>query len=201
MISIIMMDINIPEPFDQLPFSAIRRIGLAKGEKLFLQEDPTLGLFFLQNGRLRLSRVHIDGTLVTIHNAKSGQMFAEASLFSERYHCDAIAIAECDIIRFDKAQTLAALENNPIFALALAQYQSRQIQAYRRRLEIMSIRNANDKVYSAFREGFLSGTIIEMADEVGLTREAVYRALASLVRSGKIHKIGRGNYTTISPDS
>lgn len=69
-----------------------------------------------------------------------------------------------------------------------------QVQSYRRRFEIMAIRSAEDRVYTAVSDGMLSGSVKSLAGEIGLTHEVVYRALATLVKQRRVQKIGRGQY-------
>jgi CRP-like cAMP-binding protein len=55
----------------------------------------------------------IDGSEVTLHVARDGETFAEASLFAARYHCDAIADLPSTVLQFDKAAVLASLAADP----------------------------------------------------------------------------------------
>jgi len=100
-----------------LPPESGRRLLLAKGEYVFAADDETCGLFQVETGLVRLVRRAIDGSDVTLHIARPGDMFAEASLFAERYHCDAIADQPTALLVFNKACVRAALGSDPIHAL------------------------------------------------------------------------------------
>jgi CRP-like cAMP-binding protein len=71
---------------------------------------------------------------------------------------------------------------------------ARQVQALRARLEERTIRSARDRVLrrlvlAADAGGGtlrLGGTLMDLAAEIGLTHEALYRTLASLERDGAI---------------
>jgi CRP-like cAMP-binding protein len=69
---------------------------LAPGELLFRQGDPATAIYKVESGRLRLIRRTVDDHLVTLHTARRGEFFAEASLFADAYHCDAVAAAPPD---------------------------------------------------------------------------------------------------------
>ncbi|MFT6303631.1 MAG: DeoR/GlpR family transcriptional regulator of sugar metabolism, partial [Pseudomonadales bacterium] len=42
--------------------------------------------------------------------------------------------------------------------------------------------------------GMLKGSVKSLAHEIGLSPEVVYRSLASLTQSGRIQKVGYGQY-------
>ena len=185
---------DLPKPFDQLPETALRFVDAQQNELLFRQGDRTKGMYLLDSGAVELRRVTEAGDRLPIHQARSGETFAEASLFMERYHCDAVVIAPSRIVRFDKRMLLHAFERDPAFALEMASRFAHQVQAYRRRLEILAIRGAEQRVLNAVRDGMLKADISSFAAAIGLTREATYRALAALAGKGRLVKRGRGQY-------
>lgn len=87
----------------------VRTKALARGEALFRQGDAKTGVFEVTLGRLRLERRTFDGRLVVLHTARAGELFAEASLFADAYHCDAVAITDAVVDVYDKAALLADL--------------------------------------------------------------------------------------------
>lgn len=151
-------------------------------------------MYHVISGQVHLLRLTRQGDEVIIHRARADESFAEAALFSPVYHCDAVAAADSELVRVDKAAVLEGMKRDPDFAIAIAARFAGQIQNYRRRLEIVAIRDAKARVFAAVADGMLSGHIKAGAAQIGLTHEAVYRALSSLVSSGKLIKTGRGNY-------
>lgn len=166
---------------------------LAAGDRLFRQGDRTFGIFQLAAGRVRLQRVTPDGATVTIHLARPGEMFAEASLFSEGYHCDAVAELDSDVWVYPKAGIAARLRADPEALWQFARELAARLQGMRARYEIKQIRSAPERVLQFLRarsgaDGVfrVPGASKEIAAEVGLTPEAFYRALASLEKGGRI---------------
>ncbi|WP_299864662.1 Crp/Fnr family transcriptional regulator [uncultured Hoeflea sp.] len=184
----------LPEPFQSLPVSAITTALIAEGAALFRRDDPGKAIFLVQSGGFKLLRYTRQGDEIVIHRAGPGESFAEAALFSPRYHCDAIATADARVIRIEKPAVLKLMRIDPEFALAISARFAGQIQDYRRRLEILAIRDAESRVFAAMADGFLTSDIKTLAAQIGLTHEAVYRALAVLVRKGRLIKTGRGAY-------
>jgi len=181
--------------YDELPKSIRQTLNIARGDYVFRQGDKTLGMFLVTEGNVQLQRHTKAGATVVIHTALAGNTFAEAALFSDSYHCDAIAMKSGQVIRFDRQKLLNLLETNQQFAMALMKQFAHQMQSYRRKVELLAINNAQERVYSALAEGLMTSNIKTFAFEIGLTHETVYRALAALAKSRKIIKSGRGHYS------
>jgi CRP-like cAMP-binding protein len=172
---------------------------LKSGEVLFRLGDKTAGLCEVVAGRVRLARVDRAGHEIVLHVAGPGETIAEASLFSPHYHCDAIAGSDARVRIYPKSAVLAAFAQEPKAAQAFAAMLARQVMNLRTRIEQRNIRSARERVrhYLALNTGAdgrtvaLRGTLKDLAAELGLTHEVLYRTLAALERAGEI-KRGKG---------
>ncbi|KAA2236022.1 Crp/Fnr family transcriptional regulator [Salinarimonas soli] len=169
---------------------------LARGDALFRQGDPATAIFRVVAGRLRLERRTSDGRPVVLHTARAGELFAEASLFADAYHCDAVAVTDAVVGLYDKAALLASLGAGAQ-AGGLIATMARQLQECRGRLELRNVRSARERVllWLDLRGGpagivAVEGELQDIAAELGLTREAFYRTLAALERDGLISRDG-----------
>ena len=183
-----------PDFLWRMPKNCFSKLEYHSGGHLFRTGDPTSGFFFLEQGTITLIRETRAGDEVVIHRAFSGECFAEASLFSDSYHCDAVAQTDCVLLKVDRDKTLSWLEDHPHEAIQLIAYLAKQVQDYRRLLELRAIRSATERVLAAVSDGMLRGNIITFASQIGLTHEATYRALARLTRERRLTKVGRGDY-------
>lgn len=183
----------LPEPYDRLPRTAKHRLVAGVSETLFRQGAKTTGLYIVLNGCVHLERVGPNGERFVIYRAMAGTSFAEASIFSEHYHCDAIVIEAGNFVRIDKAAVLTAFADVD-FARAYGRQAARQIQAHRQLLEIVGIRSAEERVMAGLVAGLLDGQVVDFAALLNLSHEATYRALRSLVRAGKAVNPSRGVY-------
>lgn len=188
----------LPAPFDLLPESASKSCELKKKDEIFYQGEHVSHLFYLVSGEVTLSRYGLAGNEVIIHQARPRETFAEAALFSEVYHCDAIATQDTLLWKINKATTLAFAKENPVFAMALTARFARQIQQFRSQKELLAVRSAMERVYLALNQGLLNSNIKQFANAIGLTHEATYRALAALVKENRVVKNGRGSYSVLS---
>lgn len=183
----------LPDPYHRLPQSAQTRVLLASRATLFRQGAKTNGLFIVTSGRVHLERVGPNGERFVIHRATAGTSFAEASIFSERYHCDAVAVEASELVRIDKSAVLAAFADAD-FARAYVQQSARLVQAQRQIIEIVGIRSAEERVLAGLVAGLMDGTVMEFAALLHLSHEATYRALRSLVNTGRVINPARGVY-------
>ena len=167
---------------------------LAAGQHLFRQGDPATAIFAVMSGAVRLERKTVDGRLLVLHSAGPGDPLAEASMFAGAYHCDAVAAESSEVLVYRSTEVLAAFRGDPSAAEGLLAHLSRQVQALRFQLELRNVRSASGRLLlyleaRAERSGGkveVGGQLQHVAAEVGLTREALYRAFADLERRGVV---------------
>jgi CRP-like cAMP-binding protein len=159
-----------------------RERSLAAGEVLFRAGDPVRSLYRVETGAMRLVRPLPHGAELVIQRAGAGALLAEASLFAATYHCDAVATGPTVLQGVAVERVTAALERDPALAQAFARYLALEVQGARARAEIAAL-----KTVSARLEAWLSlngsalpprGRWREIAGEIGVTPEALYRELA-----------------------
>ena len=184
---------------DWLP-AAVRSAGIERtlkaGQSLFRQGSRTAGLYEIMTGRVRLVRVDRSGREAILYSASAGETIAEASLFSPTYHCDAIATNGAVVRLYPKAVILAEFQHNAKAAEAFMAMLARQIMNLRTRLEQRTIHSARERIrhYLAVNVGAdgstvaLPGTLKELAGELGLSHEALYRTLAEMASDGEIER-------------
>ena len=184
----------LPEPFNLLPTEALPCVAASAGTAVFRQDDPSRGPYLLVSGAVEMVRHTEAGHRIVLHQAHASETLAEASLFSHRYHCACIASSDSRLILLDKTVVLDRMERDAGFALALLKRMASQVQGYRRQIEILAIRGAEERVLAALDAFGQSGSVMDFAARIGLSHEATYRALSSLTRRGMVERTGRGRY-------
>ena len=190
---------TLPPPFDRLPASELRHVSFPESRLVFQQGATPYELFFVTEGAVILERHTEAGQKVVLHRATAGDLIAEASLFSDSYHCDCMAQANTGLATLNKSAVLKCMAEDTTFAMLLLKRLARQVQRYRRQLELRSVFPASDRVMAGILDGWLNGTVLAFANDLGLSHEATYRALATLVAQGRLHKVGRGKYVVPPP--
>lgn len=176
----------------------LERRSLARNEVLFRQGHKVTAIYFVETGRLRLERRTFDGRVLILGTTPAGEFFVEAALFADIFHCDAVATEPSRVRVYPKTAVLNVLRTDPGSAMSFLALVARQVIELRQQLELMKVRSAKDRVmlYLDFNAGpdgrtvNLRGQLQDVASELGMTREALYRTLASLEGAGAIERAG-----------
>jgi CRP-like cAMP-binding protein len=155
---------------------------IAAGDIVFRSGDPVRSLFLVASGALRLTRTLPHGLQLTLQRAGPGAILAEASLFADQYHCDAVAAENSMLWVVPMTVIKAALRDDFELTLALARDLSREVQQTRAHAEILSLKTVAERVdaWMALNDGSLpsKGRWRALASDIGVTPEALYRELA-----------------------
>ena len=176
----------------------VRPIHLGAGDLIFRQGEAVTAIFQVKDGSVAMLRHLSDGALLTVATAGAGETFAEAALFSEHYHCDAIARTKAEILSAPSVGLRRLLASDPQLAIEFAAFLARQVRELRTRLEIQRIKRAPDRLMAWLHWRARGEKSVEapdawsrVASELALTPEALYRALSQLEKSGLISRRGR----------
>jgi CRP-like cAMP-binding protein len=190
---------DLPDWLSAALFERALRRSLRAGETLFLRQDKPFGLYLLESGEIRLTRSDQEGREMTLFRAQPGETFAEAALFSEMYHCDAVASVPSVVHLLPRSAVLEAFASEPDIAQAFMATLACQVMTLRTRLENRNLRTARERVLHYLglqargmdRVVRVNSTLKSMASELGLTHESLYRTLAALEAEGAIER-GQG---------
>jgi CRP-like cAMP-binding protein len=170
---------------------AVRVRELAVGETLFRQGERPKAMHCVLDGEVRLLRRSREGAEVVLQRSRDG-FFAEASLESKAYHCDAEATAATRLLCFPMKAFREALEGDAAFRKAWMALLAREVRRLRARCERLSLNGAGARVRHAIESEGTAGTLVltqsrkAWAAELGLTHEALYRALARMQSDGTL---------------
>jgi CRP-like cAMP-binding protein len=150
----------------------------------------------VESGAVRLLRYGRQGEEVVLHDARPGEFFAEASLDSARYHCDAVASEPSVLLQVPAEALRTLLDVDREFARQWVALLARQLRTVRTRVERLSLKSAAERVrHWLVSEGLgprcevvLDGTLKDLARHLGLTHEVLYRTLAAMEREGVIER-------------
>jgi CRP-like cAMP-binding protein len=155
---------------------------LRAGEWLLHRGDEVRSMFLVSSGMIELVRHSYEGKTAILQRAAAGSPLAEASAFSARYHCDAIATDVSAVMEIPRNDFLALLENDRDFAKSWMAYLTNQVQAARLRSEILTLKTVRQRLFAwlTFNDDKLpdKGNWRSLAFEIGVTPEALYREIA-----------------------
>lgn len=193
---------SMTSPRPELP-AALAHLAVERsfdaGQAVFRMGAAARHVHFLAEGRVRLSRFGPQGEEVAIHAARAGEFFAEASLHSERYHCTAVVAQPALVASIPSDELRALLRRDADFAMQWLAIVSRQLRQARTRVERLCLKGASERVWhllltegsDAAHRYTLHGSLKDLAIDLGLTHETLYRTLAAMERENLISRDDR----------
>ncbi|CUX83408.1 cAMP-binding domain of CRP or a regulatory subunit of cAMP-dependent protein kinases [Roseibaca calidilacus] len=170
----------MPDPIHAL-FSQACVLGLEADQVLFRAGDIPERVFLVVTGNVALHRHTQHGATLVLQHARAGQILAEASAYSDTYHCDAVATAPSRVACLPKRTFLTRMAQDPSLASFWAARLAREVQIARTRAEIRTLPRVSDRLTAWLTEGNTmppKGAWHHVASELGITREALYRELS-----------------------
>ena len=158
-----------------------RECEFAAGASVFHLGDPIRLVHFVQRGTIYLVRHLDEGAALILQRARAGSILAEASVYSESYHCDARAETVAATWAIARKDFRRCLETKPEAYQAWAQHLAHEVQRARLHAEILSMKTVAARLSAwMFRNGApaAKGQWRRLAEEIGVSPEALYREIA-----------------------
>jgi CRP-like cAMP-binding protein len=178
------------------------RVHTGSREALFRIGDPVRHVYLVIDGEARLIRLERHGGEVILQRSRGG-FIAEASLDSKAYHCDAVTAKPSMLLLFPVVAFRTALEDDPAFCKVWQSQLAEEVRKLRAQCERLSLHSAADRIihYIESEGGYGVVTLKQSrkswAAELGLTHEALYRALRRMQDDGTL--LIEGNQFTRKP--
>ena len=163
-----------------------------KGDYLFHQGKKPEYMFFIVSGEAVLTRISSHGEPTILQRCKGG-FVSEASLLVDAYHCDAIATHNGQAITLPIKSLREALADSK-FSMKWVQLLSKEIMRLRTQSERLGLKDIRSKLIHLIETEGKQGVLTlqsdfkSMASEIGVTHEALYRAIATLGKEGLLEK-------------
>jgi CRP-like cAMP-binding protein len=166
-----------------------------KGHSLFLTGDAVNRFYFVWTGELAAIRCMPNGAEAVMQAARAGEFFAEASLFTPRYTCEARATSDCLVLGWPVERFRENVFRHPETSLAFSRTLAVNLRRQCSRVERLRMKHADGRIlhFLACEVGpdgwvTLGGSVQEWASELGLEPETLYRVLAQLEKAGSIER-------------
>ena len=191
---------NLPQEHLMRLEAISKEIQVKKGSVLFSPGDVTRGFFAVLDGAVRVYRVSLKGKEITLEIAGAGSTFAEASLFSDVYHCSAEALKDSTVYLIRKDAFLELIKRDLQFAAAWIYILSLEVIHHRQRIEELSTKTPRARIASyilllAELQNTASVTLPvhrkSIATLLGMTHETFYRTAKELENDGLVRFDGQ----------
>ncbi len=200
-------DLWLFESFDEKQMETLKRIGLRrvikKGESVFIQGDQGNEMFLIKTGRIKLCKIHEDGSEVTLDFRKAGDVVGE-NIFSshEDYPLTAWAMEDTITCGFNRHSFNKLVISSPDIGLKVIESMSAKMSSMAERLESMAENSLENRLFNVLlniakehgtklEKGYVIQfplTHEELGFLVGAHRVSITKVMSSLFQSGKIIK-------------
>jgi len=182
-----------------------------KGHTIFFQGNPPFGLYCINSGKIKVSKIGPDGKESIIRIASNGDVLGHRSLFShENYTATATVIEDAAICFIDKKFIYKAIHDEPSVALHLIEKLSHEMGTAEAKNASMSQKNVRERLAELFlmlRKSYgieekgrirldIKLTREEIASMVGTANETVIRFISEFKDEGLIEQDGKTIYIT-----
>jgi CRP-like cAMP-binding protein len=176
----------LPEPARR----QTRFLEIPRHVAIFGRGDRPRAMFFVLSGEVRLVRRSGAGGEIILQRTRRG-FLAEASLDQPVYHCDAVAAETSSILAIPRKAFCNALAAEDFRDRWIA-HLARELRKVRSHAERLSLKTARERIVHFIETEGESGRLDlnqskkDWAAELGLTHEALYRALAQMQKRGEL---------------
>lgn len=166
------------------------------GSILFRTGQKPAWMYYVREGEAVMQRVTAAGAPVLLQRA-SGAFLAEASLVAPRYHCDGVCRTDCELLALPLAALRDAIDTDAATRWAWIGLLGAQARQQRARIERLALKSLREQLqHLLLTEGEAGryrapATRRELAAELGVTPEALYRCLRRLQDEGALQIEGR----------
>lgn len=168
-----------------------RMVALAAGETLFEQGDPSREAYLVTSGRIAVGTVSEAGQVVHFADLGPGDVLGEfAVIDAAPRSAGAEAVTASRLLALAGERVLDALRDEPGFALALLRDLTAKMRAADARIEDHGTLGLEARMLKFLRENAADGVVrltqAQIADRLGVSREAANRRLRALEEAGRI---------------
>jgi CRP-like cAMP-binding protein len=180
-----------------------------KGQTLYFQGNPAFGLYCINSGKIKISKVGSDGREIIIGIAGPADVLGHLNLYSnENYTSTATVIEDAHICFLDKKFLLNKISEDPVIAVNLIKKLSTELVNFENRNAGLSHKNVRERLaelllllkgnYGIAEKGRFRLDIRlsreEMASMVGTANETVIRFISEFKEEGILEQEGKVIY-------
>jgi len=173
-------------------------IPVPKGKVILNKGEPIKGFYILTKGQVKIFTIEpLSGKEQIVKIAKPVTLFGEAaSLSGGNMPVSVQALEDSQILFIDREKLLRLMEKYPEICLKISEVLSQRLYHLVNLVEILTVNSAASRLARYLLENSKGGAVEDfktslVALHLGLTPEAVSRAISQLKREGVIEKEGK----------
>lgn len=174
------------------------RSSFRKEERIFSEGDEGTGFYAVLSGRVKISKISVEGKEQILHIFGPGESFGEVSVFTgQGFPADAVAIQPTAVLFFPRAAFSRLIRSDPALALNMIAQLSQRLRQFTGLIEDLSLKEVPGRLakyllYLSMRDGDVDLDIQkgQLAALLGTIPETLSRILTKMNRRGFIRSRG-----------
>jgi CRP-like cAMP-binding protein len=160
-----------------------------KGQSLYLQGNPAFGLYCINSGKIKITKMGNDGKETIIRIAGPGDVLGHHNIFTdENYSTTATTIEETTVCFIDKKFVSSFIESEPSLSLNIIRKLTKELRASETRNAAMSQKNVRER---------LAELLLNLKSSYGIEESGRFRLDIKLTREEIASMVGTANETII----
>lgn len=160
-----------------------------KGQTLYFQGNPAFGLYCINSGKIKISKVANDGKETIIRIAGPGDVLGHQNIFSQdNYTSTATVIEEAMVCFMDRNYMVKLIESQPSIAINIIKKLSNEVNLTENQSAAMSHKNVRER---------LAELLLYLKETYGVQEDNRVRLNIKLTREEMASMIGTANETVI----
>ncbi len=182
-----------------------------KGQTLFVQGNPSFGIYCIKSGKVKISKICNDGKEIIIRISGPGDVIGHQNLHEEDHYTTTSTVMEDSKICFmDKKQLQNLITQEPQIALNIIRRLSDDVKLFENTNAAISHKNVRERLaelllnfkksYGVFEKGQykldIKLTREEMASMIGTANETIIRFISEFKDEGILKQEGKTIFIT-----
>lgn len=192
-----MDNINLPIPLQRLLPGSLQLLcntkAYGKGAQIFKQKQRPVCMFYVATGEVVLQRISAQGEYLVMQRVRQGLM-SEASLQSSHYHCDGVVTESAKLVSIPVAAIQQMLLADAAFSMRWISMLNHEVMRLRTQRERLSLKTVKERLFHLIDTQGTQGSLSlgiglkSIAAELGVSHEALYRAVADLEKKKMLQR-------------
>ncbi|MFW5980515.1 MAG: Crp/Fnr family transcriptional regulator [Halanaerobiaceae bacterium] len=159
---------------------------LNTGDFLFHENQPIESIHIVKSGRLKLSKLSVEGKELTLGFATQNTVFGEESLFSkERYSMNVEAVEPSCIIMCSKEDMEKLFMQKPNIAIKVIRSLSQKLSQSKEQLSDLAFHNVRERLVSTLKR-LASNYGYETDDSFHVNFKLTHDELANIINASRV---------------
>ncbi len=156
-----------------------------KKDIIYFPDEPSNTIYFLKEGKIKISRIHADGRTTTLDLLGPGEIFGESALLGQNTHTNmAEAIEDAVVCTINREMFQQMLDKNPGVNRSINKFIGFRLRKIQAQVEDLVFKNAQERI-EAFLKRYATTFGKSMVDGIRVRPFLAHQEIASLTATAR----------------